>query len=59
MPPVYKYIVVWKDLEEDKIYRTKISFEREFIELLFNSFMSDRIILYLFKMNYNGALSDS
>jgi hypothetical protein len=56
MPPVYKYIVVWKDLEENKIYRTKISFERRWIEILFNSLMSDKRILYLFKIKYNGAL---
>lgn len=59
MHPVYKFIVIWQDLEDMKIYRTKLTFERKWIEILFNSLMSDNRILYLFKIKYNGEVPNT
>ena len=46
------FIVVWKDIEEDKIYRTKAPYRQESsIDILFdNPMFSGRKVLYLFRV---------
>jgi hypothetical protein len=55
-----KYIAVWKDLKENKIYRTTLHSLRAVSFFCGNRWNPDRKVLYLFKIKYKyGKLRKS
>ena len=60
METLTKFIIIWKDLTEDKIYRTKTeNRSRLAVKLSYDSEKYGSKLLYLFRIKYDGTLHNT